>query len=809
MQVVQTRVPLPELTPETFTLDVGGMKCAGCVKTVEDQLTQHPGVVSATVNLITEVALVKCQSGAVQPETLAQLLTKSGFPSQPRLNQGKLNVTDNQKLDPVEQQRQATQQQIQRFTVAATLLLLSTIGHLDHFGWITVPGLDNIWLHWGFATLALSLPGRSILIDGWRGLRRSNPNMNTLVGLGTMTAYTTSVIALLFPDLGWECFFDEPVMLVGFILLGRTLEQQARHKATQAFHSLVALQPATARLIKNAESQEGAALNLDQAIEIPAEYVKVGERLQVLPGEKIPVDGVIISGQTTVNESMLTGEAMPVLKEVGDRVVAGSLNLSGAIALEATRTGQDTTLAQIISLVEEAQTRKAPIQRLADTVAGYFTYGVITIAILTFLFWYFIGIPLWSEHLLITGQSLFHPAHSLTSAVPHSNPSPLLLSLKLMIAVLVIACPCALGLATPTAIIVGSSLGAERGLLIRGGDVLEKVHQLQTIVFDKTGTLTQGAPTITDCVSLVEGLSATELARLAASVEIGTQHPIAKATQQYAQQQQLSLYPAQKFHTEPGLGISALVNQQLVVLGTSTWLEQQDITVDEMARTQAQILAALGKSIVYIAVDGKLSGLIAVQDLLREDAKQTVDRLQAMGLKVMILTGDQAVAAEAVAHSLELSSEYVLSNVRPGEKSAVIAQLQREGQQVAMVGDGINDAPALAQADVGIAMHSGTDVAAETADIILMRDRLADVVQAIRLSKATFNKIRQNLFWALVYNLLGIPIAAGILLPSLGVVLSPATAGAFMAFSSVSVVTNSLLLRRLFANEPDNSTQLG
>ncbi|WP_416666757.1 heavy metal translocating P-type ATPase [Egbenema bharatensis] len=826
MQVVQNRVPISEPTSETLTLDVGGMKCAGCVKAVEEQLTQQPGVVSATVNLITEVALVQYNSEQADPEAIAQSLTEIGFPSQPRLPQGQAG-TPIQAIDPVERQRQATRQQIQRFAVAATLLLLSTIGHFHRFGWITVPGLSNMWLHWGFATIALALPGRSILMDGWRGLRHGNPNMNTLVGLGTTTAYTTSVIALLLPQLGWECFFDEPVMLVGFILLGRTLEQQAKHKATEAFHSLISLQPATARLI-NAESAAASLefpepqaaptpqpdnpsdqpFNSQRAIEIPAEAVKVGEQLWVLPGEKIPVDGNIVTGQTTVNESMLTGEAMPVLKGGGDRVVAGSLNLSGAIVLEATRTGRDTTLAQIIALVEEAQTRKAPIQRLADTIAGYFTYGVMTIAALTFLFWYFIGIPLWGEHLLTTGHSLLHAAHTVTASPHPLTPSPLLLSLELMIAVLVIACPCALGLATPTAIIVGSSLGAERGLLIRGGDVLEKVHQLQTIVFDKTGTLTQGSPTVTDCIPLSDAFSALELIQLAVSVECGTQHPIARAIQQYAQQQQISPSLAQAFHTEPGLGVSAQVNQQLVLLGTATWLEQQHVAIDEAARMQSQILAAAGKSIVYVVADGQLVGLVAVQDQLREDAKSTIDQLQAMGLNVMLLTGDQSVAAEAVARSLGLAADHVLSNVRPAEKSAVIAQLQQTGQQVAMVGDGINDAPALAQAEVGIALHSGTDVAAETAGIILMRDRLLDVVEAIHLSRATFNKIRQNLFWALIYNLMGIPIAAGILLPSLGIILSPATAGAFMAFSSVSVVTNSLLLRRLFRNQQSSTYEV-
>jgi Cu2+-exporting ATPase len=625
--------------------------------------------------------------------------------------------------------------------------------------------------------------------------------MNTLVGLGALTAYTTSVIALLFPSLGWECFFDEPVMLVGFILLGRALEQQARSKAAAAFQSLIALQPTTARIVENqgGQSQTGTPISPAAPLEIPADQVKVGEWLQVLPGEKIPVDGELVIGQTTVDESMLTGESMPVLKQPGDTLAAGSLNLSSAIVLRATRTGEDTTLAQIIALVEDAQTRKAPIQKLADVVAGYFTYGVITIAILTFLFWYFIGFPAWSDQIFNHSHWSIGSAHAMpmpSSGVQALPPTALLLSLKLAIAVLVIACPCALGLATPTAILVSSGIGAERGLLIRGGDVLEKVHRLQTIVFDKTGTLTVGSPTVTDCIVLTDTLSSSDLLQLAASVESGTQHPVAKAIQAHANQQQLPPLAAHGFHTEPGLGVSALIDEQQVVLGTPAWLAQHQVEIDSTANTQAQQLATSGKTVVYVAAAGKLVGLIAVQDTLRLDAQQTIDRLRSMGLRVMMMTGDHAAAAEAIARSLGLEVQDVLANIRPTQKGAVIAELQQRGQQVAMVGDGINDAPALAQANVGIALHSATDVAIETAGIVLMRDRLSDVVEAIHLSRATFNKIRQNLFWAFAYNLLGIPIAAGLLLPTFGIILSPATAGAFMAFSSVSVVTNSLLLRR-------------
>ena len=809
MQVIS---PKSSPTPETFTLDVGGMKCAGCVRAVENQLTQQPGVMAAIVNLVTEVATVDCEPGKVDPATLAQKLTDTGFPTQPR---GLATLVPDA-LTPADRQKQETQQQIRRMAIALTLLLLSAIGHLDHLGnslgWLTIPGLSNIWFHWGLATLALLFPGRSILTDGWRGLRHNAPNMNTLVGMGTLTAYSTSFVALLFPNLGWECFFDEPVMLVGFILLGRTLEQQARSKATAAFQALLALQPTTANLLKQV-NEPSSSFVLQPTIALPVSQIKVGEWLRVLPGEKIPVDGEVVAGQTTVNESMLTGEATPVLKQIGDPLSAGSLNLSGAIALRATRIGKDTTLSQIIALVESAQTRKAPIQGLADTVAGYFTYGVMAIAALTFFFWYFIGIPIWGDQLWTTGQSLMVGAHAMGSAhthMPHSSPnsptSALLLSLKLAIAVLVIACPCALGLATPTAILVGSGIGAERGLLIRGGDVLEKVHQLQTIVFDKTGTLTIGKPQITDCLPIQADFSASDLLQLAALVESGTQHPLAAAIRQQAVSDHKAADNkastiAEAFHTEPGLGISAIVDGQPVILGNLDWLTQQAIEVSEAAQHQAQKLEADGKTVIYVGMAGVLVGLIAAQDSLRSDAKQTIDRLRQSGLRVMLLTGDRLTAAAVIARSLGLAAEDVLANVRPAGKSAAIAHLQSQGQFVAMVGDGINDAPALAQADVGISLHSGTDVAIEAAGIILMRDRLTDVEEAIRLSQATFSKIRQNLFWAFAYNLLGIPAAAGVFLPSFHLALSPATAGAFMAFSSVSVVTNSLLLRRAFKNQ--------
>lgn len=804
-------------------LDVTGMKCAGCMRAVEQALLRAPGVLTATVNLATEVATVEYQPWEISPGELADRLTDSGFPSQPRIptSQG----INHSGLSDLQQQRQmATRQQWTRLTIAILLLLLSAIGHLEPLLGIHLPVLGNLWFHAGLAMVALLGPGRAMVIEGWRGLRRNAPNMDTLVSLGTLTACLTSMIALLFPNLGWECFFDEPVMLVGFILLGRTLEQLARNRAATAFQSLLALQPRMARLIKQDLSEsdspitDGAFdLSACSAIEIPAECVRVGEWLQVLPGDKIPVDGQVLIGQTTVNEAMLTGEALPVVKQPGDLVAAGTLNQTGAIVLQATRTGQETTLAQIIALVESAQTRKAPIQRLADRVAGYFTYGVMTFAALTFFFWFLIGTHLWPHTLLsqnwfILGHGSFSHGSSLGHHHPIATVSPLLLSLKLMIAVLVIACPCALGLATPTAILVGSGIGAERGLLLRGGDSLEKIHALDMIVLDKTGTLTAGRATVTDCLPCISELSSQQLLQLAATVESGTRHPLAEAIQTEAQRLGLGPFPARHFITEPGLGVAATLETdenlgfagKPVYLGSLRWLEQQGIAVEPSLQHQGNAWAQAGKSVVYVAVADQGVGLIAVIDQPRADAAQTIAALKQMGLAVKLITGDQPDTAIALAQQLGLPPDQVMANVSPAEKAATIAQLQQAGHRVAMVGDGINDAPALAQANVGIALNSGTDVAMETADIILMRDRLMDVVSAIRLSRASFNKIRQNLFWAFAYNVLGIPLAAGVLLPSAGILLSPAAAGAMMAFSSLSVVCNSLLL---YLNPLDHAIQ--
>jgi P-type Cu2+ transporter len=619
------------------------------------------------------------------------------------------------------------------------------------------------------------------------------------------------------PNLGWECFFEEPVMIIGFITLGRTLEQQAKHRAANAFDRLLSLQPTIARLVSPDPERP-------QAIEIPVEQVKIGEYLRVLPGEKIPTDGAIRWGETTIDESLITGESLPVLKQLGDVVIAGTVNQSAAISIEVTRTGDDTTLAQIISLVESAQTRKAPVQKFADTVAGYFTYGVIAIATLTFLFWYSIG------------------THNPNLDPPISSLTPL----KAAIAVMVVACPCALGLATPTAILVGTGIGAESGLLIKGGDVLETVHRLDTVVFDKTGTLTEGKPQVTDIITaddlrddlvsqrlkplLVmqspptrtnglselddETISLTELLQLAAAAESVTNHPLAVAIQQEAARLDLAIPIVLNSQTAAGLGVYAEVQmtgdnlngRYQVIVGNQNCLTAKGLEISDEWLVAAEKLTVAGKTVMYVAIvedlplASRVMGIIGVTDRLRLDAIETVKQLQQKGLRVALLTGDRAPVAKLIAAELGIVDIY--SEILPQDKARIIQSLQTPHlssgipHKVAMIGDGINDAPALAQADVGIAMNAGTDVAIEVADIILMRDRLLDVVYSIELSTKTFTKIRQNLFWAAIYNLLGIPAAAGLLYWfGWGAMLSPSAAGAMMALSSVSVVTNSLLLR--------------
>ena len=790
---------------ETVTIDVEGMMCAGCVSAVSRTLKKQSGVYDAVVNLITEVATVTAEP-SVSGEHLAQVLTQAGFPSTNRsILQGKRRTEQLAELNHRRAAQASTQKR--KLAIALFLVVLSSAGHIGHTIGHPLPGLGNDEFHAVLAGLALFGPGREILVEGLKGLARNSPNMNTLIALGSLLAFGSSVVALLNPAIGWECFFDEPVMLIGFILLGRALEQWARREALSSFQALLALQPKTAHLVSKTQPESSALSTID----IPVEHLREGEWVQILPGEQVPIDGVVLSGTSAVDESMLTGEALPRSKTKGNRLSAGTLNRSGVLTVEVTQVGTATNLAKIIQFVEDAQTRRAPVQQLADTIAGYFTYGVLALSALTFLGWYGFG-----QEILVRSANAIASAHSLSAhsmashgTVSHGmmpQPSPLLLSLKLAISLMVVACPCALGLATPTALIVGSSLGAQRGLLIRGGDVLQRVGTLDTIVFDKTGTLTIGRPTVVDVVPIdvvlgeaidraIDREAINRLLQLAAAAETGTHHPLAIAILQAAQERAIVPLSTHNSQTIPGCGVSTQTSLGMIRLGTLNWLMSCGITVPTESIRQADDFAHFGKTVVFLALNSDYQGLLTVSDALRPEVTETLLQLQQQGFQVKLLTGDRLSTAQALAQQAGIPCENVIADVLPTQKAEAIAYLQSQGHHVAMVGDGINDAPALAQADVGIAMKGGTEVASETAGIVLMRDRISDVLLALDLSRATLSTIYINLAWAFAYNLLALPIAAGILLPTFNFVLTPGQAGILMAVSSITVVGNSILLR--------------
>jgi Cu+-exporting ATPase len=602
--------------------------------------------------------------------------------------------------------------------------------------------------------------GSRFFIGAIKAARQKTSDMNTLVAVGAFSAYAYSAAATFSPHLFVKAgimphvYYDGAAMIITLILLGRLLEAGAKGKTSQAIKKLVGLKPKTAHLIQDGEE-----------LDVAVENVQADNVILVKPGEWIPVDGIVLTGQSTIDESMLTGESMPVTKEIGQKVFAATMNKSGSFTFRATSVGAETTLAQIIRLVEEAQGSKAPIQRLADKVASVFVPTVFVIAIITFLIWYFL------------------PADN--------NFSRALIN---FVSVLIIACPCALGLATPTAIMVGTGLGAQRGILIKGGETLEKIHQLSVIVFDKTGTLTRGEPVVTD-VYTARGFSDKEVLAVAAALEKMSEHPLAQAILQRAQDDQIPLAQADKFTVLSGMGAKATLGGKSCLIGNRLLMETEGISATVLDEAASK-LALEGKTVVYIAIENTAIGLIALADVPKDSAKQAIYELKRRGLKVAMLTGDNAGTAQVVASQLGI--DRVLAEILPGSKADEIKKLQKEGEVVAMVGDGINDAPALAAADVGIAIGAGTDVAIEAGDITLIRDDLMGVPEAINLSAATMLVIKQNLFWAFFYNVIGIPIAAGILYPFFGILLNPEFAAAAMALSSVSVVSNSLHLKMVW-----------
>jgi Cu+-exporting ATPase len=746
------------LAHEKTTVSVGGMTCAACVRRVENALNSIAGVEEANVNLATGRATI---IHASQWEGLAQLekvITGQGYEY---LGEVKDNIAD-----PIDASRIEELKDLKiKVICGAVLSVIIFLGSMQH--WFSflhfIPRQTMLWAMFVLTAPAVFWVGGRFFTGAYKAALQKTSDMNTLVAVGALSAYAYSAAATFFPQFFTKAgvmphiYYDAAAMIVTLILLGRLLEATAKGKTSSAIKNLMNLKPKTAHLIKD-----------NQEAEVAVEDVQVGDVMLVKPGERIPVDGEVLSGESTVDESMLTGESLPVNKETGQKVFAATINKTGSFTFRATGVGARTALAQIIRMVEEAQGSKAPVQRLADKVASVFVPAVFVIAFITFAVWYFI------------------PAES--------NFSRALIN---FVSVLVIACPCALGLATPTAIMVGTGLGAQSGILIKGGETLEKARNLSVVIFDKTGTLTRGEHSVTDIVAAA-GYDDKKVLAYAAALEKTSEHPLAQAILKKAQAEGIAVATVDKFTALSGMGIKALFEDKPCLAGNSIFMESEGVSIAAFDKP-AKKLTGEGKTVVYVAVEKKAIGLVALADEPKASAKKTVESLKRSGLKVAMITGDNMGTALAIAGQLGI--ENVLADVLPENKADEIKKMQKSGDVVAMVGDGINDAPALAVADVGIAIGAGTDVAIEASDITLIRDDLLGVPDAIRLSQATMRVIKQNLFWAFFYNVAGIPIAAGVLYPFFGILLNPEYAAAAMALSSVSVVSNSLRLRRIWKKQ--------
>ncbi len=772
-------------------LDVQGMKCGGCVRAVEQRLLQQEGVRAASVNLLTRTAWVELAPGgggdalpALQ-DSLAQL----GFSSSPR-EQGEAPWSG-----PRERRRERRWwQQWRQLMVAILLVLISGLGHLADAGQLPWLGPDDLlgrtWFHALMASCALVGPGRPILMQAARSVRARLPGMDLLVSLGVLSAYLASLVGWLWPASGFPCFFHEPVMLLGFVLTGRFLEERARWRTGRAIEQLAALQSEHALLL----------LGDDPPRQVRVGGLRPGDRISVLPGDRLPVDGVVREGSSAVDVSALTGEPLPLQAVAGEALSAGSLNLESPLVLEVSRSGADSAIARIVRLVEQAQARKAPIQGLADRVSGGFALGVLVLALATFLFWWIWGAQHWPQLLAShhadgaahAGQP-GHPLHG-HGLLGASAETPLALALQLAIAVLVVACPCALGLATPTALSVGLGRAARLGVLFRGGDTIETAARLDAVLFDKTGTLTLGRPLVTELDPLAG--SADELLRRGAALEQQSRHPFAHALLQEAGRRNLALPAVESCRGEVGEGLEGRLagSDAMVRVGRLAWLRRRGVHADAAVDGRVERLEAGGASVLAVAEGNMLLGLVAVHDQPRPDAATTLAELRGEGLALGLLSGDRRAGVEALGLALGLRPEELAWELRPDEKLERIVARRADGT-VAMVGDGINDAPALAAADLGIAVGTGTQIAQESAALVVMGDRLESIPVALRLARRTMAKVRQNLVWAFGYNLLVLPIAAGALLPGFGLLLSPPLAALLMAISSLTVVLNALLLQ--------------
>jgi Cu+-exporting ATPase len=742
------------LAIDQVTIGIKGMMCASCAGTIEEALLAVDGVLSAIVNLVTEKATVMYNPEQVTMEALKAAIVDAGY-----------EVLEAETLDTemAEREREQRRQLILLvFSLALSVPIMVLMLGFDFLGWADALGIAGFegYLLFAMATPVQFIAGYQFYVGTYYALRNRRANMDTLIALGSSAAYFYSVVVVFLPSLipfHHHTYFDTSAMIISLILFGKYLESKAKGRTSQAIRKLIGLQARTARVLRDGKE-----------VEVPVELLKVDELFVVRPGEKVATDGTVEEGASAVDESMITGESIPVDKTPGSSVVGGSINKNGVLTVRATRVGKDTALAQIIRLVEDAQSSKAPIQRYTDNVSAWFVPAVITIATAAFLVWY-----LYAYGALVGGDEGF------------------VFSLIIFISVLVISCPCALGLATPTAIMVGSGKGAENGILFKSAEALETAGKVQMVVMDKTGTITKGEPEVTDIIA-VKGTEA-EVLRTAAAAERGSEHPLAEAIVRRAESDGIAIPDAGNFEAIPGHGVRATVDGRTVLIGNRKLMESNGVIMSS-AEADLQRMEESGRTAMLVSSDGGLVGIIGVADVVKETSREAVSELKSMGIEVIMLTGDNPRTAKVIA--AQVGIDRYIAEVLPENKAQEIARLQAEGRKVAMIGDGVNDAPALAQADVGIAIGSGTDVAMETGDIVLIRSDLIDAVAAIQLSKRTMTKIRQNLFWALGYNSAGIPIAAGVLYPFLGVLLNPIVAAGAMALSSVSVVTNAALLRR-------------
>ena len=753
----------------TLKLGIGGMHCASCIEKIEKELRKSPGVLSASVDLGTESAVIDYIPSAVRIASLKTVIERLGYKTFDSVSHAaKENEKQETAEDETEKARKHEYTTLMRKFIFAAVLAVPVVffSYPDLFG---LPQqfqrgselLRIIWMAMGILSLPVMFWSGSQFYTGmWAAFKNRSANMHTLIATGITAAWIYSTVAVLFPDIFpqkelADQFYDTVFVVVGLVVLGMALEIRAKGKSSEAIKKLIGLQAKTARVIRGGKEMD-----------IPVEEVVLDEIIVVRPGEKIPVDGVVVEGSSSIDESMISGESIPVEKHTEDEIIGATINKTGSFKFKATKVGKDTALSQIIEMVQQAQSSKAPIQRVVDKVAGYFAPAVIIIAILAFIVWYDFG-----------------PQPSLVYA------------LIVFVTTLVIACPCALGLATPISLMVGVGKGAENGILIRSGDALETAQKLDAIILDKTGTITEGKPSLTDVITR-DGISENDVVRYAASIEKASEHPLGEAVIKGAADRKLQLLDPKDFNAIPGHGVEATVDGKKIALGNLKLMKDRNIDVGELEKKSIE-LADNGKTPMFVALDGKAAGIVAVADTVKPDSKEAIAQLKKMGIEVIMITGDNARTANAIARLVDV--DRVLAEVLPEDKAFNVQKLQSEGKSVAMVGDGINDAPALAQADIGLAIGTGTDVAIEASDITLIKGSLKGVVLAIQLSKATMKNIRQNLFGAFFYNTLGIPIAAGILFPFFGLLLSPMIAGAAMAFSSVTVVTNANRLRRFKA----------